>query len=93
MMYMIFRYTEIVIAGSEVVGFIGILMDRLWLASIVSLIIVIVTGFIRGLSFKLYGWTGDVGRDRKRLLFIKHIIFGLVFVIGMYFQLMMVSKV
>jgi len=92
MMYIIFGHAESVMVSPEVDSFIGILMERLWLAAVASMIVVVITGFIRGFTFKRYGWTGDVGRDRKRLLFIKHAILGSVFAVGLYLQFMMMSK-
>ncbi|AVX20866.1 hypothetical protein SAMN02745885_02037 [Carboxydocella sporoproducens DSM 16521] len=53
-----------------------------WLA----LVLILVTGALRGISFRYYGWTGDVARERKRLLLIKHGILGVVWTAGLIYH-------
>jgi len=47
-----------------------------------SLGVIVLTGVARALTFKVFGWTGDVARDRIRLLKVKHALLGIVFVAG-----------
>lgn len=63
-------------------------LNRLvWLA----LLVIVVTGALRGLSFRYYGWTGDVARERKNLLLIKHILLGAVWAIGLVYHWRLIS--
>ncbi len=55
-----------------------------------SLTVIVLTGVFRMLSWKLFGWTGDVERDRIRLLQIKHALLGIVFVAGTVWQVLLV---
>ena len=48
----------------------------------VSLGVILATGFVRMLTWKVFGWTGDVERDRIRLLKVKHAVLGIVFAAG-----------
>jgi putative copper export protein len=56
----------------------------------VSLAVIALTGVFRMLSWKLFGWTGDVERDRIRLLKIKHALLGIVFAAGTAWQVALV---
>jgi hypothetical protein len=47
-----------------------------------SLLVIVLTGLVRMLTYKVFGWTGDVSRDRIRLLKIKHAVLGAVFLVG-----------
>ncbi|HUL58845.1 MAG TPA: hypothetical protein VLU43_06210 [Anaeromyxobacteraceae bacterium] len=47
-----------------------------------SLAAIVLTGIVRAATFKVFGWTGDVARDRIRLLKLKHALLGIVFVAG-----------
>lgn len=47
-----------------------------------SLVIIAVTGVVRAITFKRFGWTGDVAKDRVRLLKIKHAFLGTTFLGG-----------
>jgi uncharacterized membrane protein len=51
-----------------------------------SLAVILLTGVVRMLTWKVFGWTGDVSRDRVRLLKVKHAILGVVFVAGTAWQ-------
>lgn len=62
------------------------LQGKLFMLAVVCLGIVLITGIIRGLTFRYYGWTGDVARGRKQLLLVKHIILGTVVLSGLYYQ-------
>jgi putative copper export protein len=52
----------------------------------VSLAVIMATGVVRMITFKVFGWTGDVARDRIRLLKVKHAILGVVFLAGTAWQ-------
>ncbi|MHB8172456.1 MAG: hypothetical protein ACYDG6_13090 [Thermincolia bacterium] len=62
------------------------LQEKLFFLALASFVIIMLTGIIRGFTFRYYGWTGDVAKDRKKLLMIKHIILGVVFLVGLYYQ-------
>jgi hypothetical protein len=57
----------------------------LWLTWI-SLGAIIATGVIRVLTWKLFGWTGDVEASRIRLLKVKHALLGVAFIAGTAWQ-------
>ena len=48
----------------------------------VSLALIMATGVMRLVTWKVFGWTGDVSRDRVRLLKVKHAMLGVVFLAG-----------
>ena len=52
----------------------------------VSLAVIVATGVVRMVTWKVFGWTGDVARDRIRLLKVKHAILGVVFLAGTAWQ-------
>ncbi|MEY2668232.1 MAG: hypothetical protein RJA59_870 [Pseudomonadota bacterium] len=52
----------------------------------VSLAVILLTGVVRMVTWKVFGWTGDVARDRIRLLKVKHAILGVVFAAGTAWQ-------
>lgn len=62
------------------------LQGKLFMLAVFCLGIVLITGIIRGLTFRYYGWTGDVARGRKRLLMVKHMLLGAVVFLGLYYQ-------
>ncbi len=47
-----------------------------------SLGVILATGVVRMLTWKVFGWTGDVSRDRVRLLKVKHALLGVAFATG-----------
>lgn len=51
-----------------------------------SLGVILLTGVFRMVSWKAFGWTGDMAADRVRLLKIKHAVLGIVFVAGTAWQ-------
>jgi len=55
-----------------------------------SLAVIAATGVVRMLTFKAFGWTGDVAADRIRLLKIKHAVLGIAFLAGTLYQLALV---
>ena len=56
----------------------------------VSLAIIVLTGVARMVTWKVFGWTGDMERSRIRLLKIKHALLGAVFVAGTAWQVLLV---
>lgn len=52
----------------------------------VSLGIILATGVVRMITFRVFGWTGDVAADRVRLLKIKHALLGVAFAAGTAWQ-------
>jgi uncharacterized membrane protein len=68
-------------------------LERKFLAlTWVSLALVVATGVFRGLAWKVFGWTGDVERDRIRLLKTKHALLGIVLVAGTAWQVALVYR-
>ena len=55
-----------------------------------SLGVIVLTGLVRMATFKVFGWTGDVARDRIRLLKVKHALLGAVFLAGTTWQVVIV---
>jgi uncharacterized membrane protein len=56
----------------------------------VSLAVIVATGLVRMITFRAFGWTGDVAADRIRLLKIKHAILGIAFLAGTAYQIAIV---
>jgi uncharacterized membrane protein len=56
----------------------------------VSLAIIVATGVIRMITWKVFGWTGDMERDRIQLLKVKHALLGIVFAAGTAYQVALV---
>ncbi len=56
----------------------------------VSLAVILLTGVVRMVTWKVFGWTGDVARDRVRLLKIKHAVLGVAFAVGTAWQVAIV---
>jgi hypothetical protein len=66
------------------------LAARFMLLTWVSLGIIMATGLVRMFTFKVFGWTGDVAKDRIRLLKVKHALLGIVFAAGTAWQVSIV---
>lgn len=58
------------------------LMTLTW----VSLGVILLTGVFRMVTWRVFGWTGDMAADRIKLLKIKHALLGIVFVAGTAWQ-------
>jgi uncharacterized membrane protein len=56
----------------------------------VSLGIIMATGVVRMFTWKVFGWTGDMERDRIALLKVKHALLGIVFAAGTAYQVYLV---
>jgi putative copper export protein len=56
----------------------------------VSLGVIIATGVVRMFTWKVFGWTGDMERDRIQLLKVKHALLGIVFAAGTVYQVSLV---
>jgi hypothetical protein len=57
-----------------------------------SLAVIVLTGVVRMVTWKVFGWTGDVERDRIRLLKVKHALLGIVFAAGTAWQVAIVYR-
>lgn len=55
-----------------------------------SLGVILATGVVRMVTWKVFGWTGDVERDRIKLLKVKHALLGVVFAAGTAWQVALV---
>lgn len=93
MMYVISDKSKMITDLPRGTVFIRSIMETLWVWAVTSILIVLITGVMRVLTFKRYGWTGDMARDRKRLLLIKHILLGGAFLFGVYIQFMLMAGV
>lgn len=58
----------------------------------VSLVVILLTGAVRMVTWKVFGWTGDVSRDRVRLLKIKHAVLGVAFTAGTAWMFVLVYR-
>jgi putative copper export protein len=68
-------------------------LERRFLAlTWMSLGVILLTGVVRMVTWKVFGWTGDVGRDRVRLLKVKHALLGVVFAAGTAWQVAIVYR-
>lgn len=56
----------------------------------VSLAVILATGVVRMVTWKVFGWTGDVEASRIKLLKVKHALLGIVFAAGTAWQVMIV---
>jgi hypothetical protein len=66
------------------------LAHKFMLLTWASLASILLTGAVRMATFKIFGWTGDVARDRIRLLKVKHALLGVVFLAGTAWQVAIV---
>ncbi len=66
------------------------LAGRFMLVTWISLAVIMATGAVRMVTFRAFGWTGDVARERVRLLKIKHALLGAVFLGGTAWQVAIV---
>jgi uncharacterized membrane protein len=57
-----------------------------------SLAVILLTGVVRMVTWKAFGWTGDVSRDRVRLLKIKHAVLGIAFAAGTAWMALVVYR-
>ena len=58
----------------------------------VSLGVIMATGVVRMVTWKVFGWTGDVERDRIKLLKVKHALLGIAFAAGTAWQVAIVYR-
>ena len=75
-------------AGSLVPGLERKFLVLTW----VSLAVIMATGVVRMVTWKVFGWTGDVERSRIQLLKVKHALLGVVFVAGTAYQVLLVVR-
>jgi hypothetical protein len=55
-----------------------------------SLGVILATGAVRMVTWKVFGWTGDVERDRIKLLKVKHALLGSAVAAGTAWQVALV---
>lgn len=55
-----------------------------------SLTVIVATGVVRMVTWKVFGWTGDVEASRIKLLKVKHALLGIVFAAGTAWQVAIV---
>jgi putative copper export protein len=77
-----------VLASSLVPG----LERQFLLITWVSLGVILATGVIRMVTWKVFGWTGDMERTRIQLLKVKHALLGVVFAAGTAYQFLLVYR-
>ncbi|SRR6266542_2430956 len=77
-------------AWSKAAALVPPLAAKFMILSWLSLSVIIATGVVRMVTFKVFGWTGDVARDRIRLLKIKHALLAVVFLAGTAWQVAIV---
>jgi hypothetical protein len=58
------------------------LAAKLMILTWASLAVIVLTGVVRMVTWKVFGWTGDVSRDRVHLLKVKHAVLGVAFLAG-----------
>jgi len=58
------------------------LAGKFMLLTWASLVIILLTGVVRMVTWKVFGWTGDISRDRVALLKVKHAVLGVAFLAG-----------
>jgi hypothetical protein len=68
------------------------LARKLMFLSWASLSVILATGVVRMVTWKVYGWTGDVEASRTHLLKVKHALLGLAVVAGTAWQAYIVYR-
>jgi putative copper export protein len=68
------------------------LEKKFLLVTWVSLAVIVATGVVRMVTWKVFGWTGDMERSRIQLLKVKHALLGVVFTAGTVYQFMLVYR-
>lgn len=81
------RHPELAAAASPVLA---TLQRETMVITWVSLAVILMTGFVRMLTFKVFGWTGDIAAERVRLLKIKHALLGTAFLAGTIWMVVLV---
>ena len=67
-------------------GLVGGLERQFLVVTWVSLAVIVATGVVRMVTWKVFGWTGDVEQSRIKLLKVKHALLGVVFAGGTLYQ-------
>ena len=71
-------------------GLVGPLERKFLILTWISLAVIIATGVVRMLTWKVFGWTGDMEKSRIQLLKVKHALLGVVFAAGTAYQVWIV---
>jgi hypothetical protein len=69
-------------AWSSAQALVGPLASKFMALAWISLVVIVLTGVVRMVTWKVFGWTGDVSRDRVKLLKMKHALLGTAFLAG-----------
>ena len=69
---------------------VGPLERKFLILTWISLSVIIATGVVRMLTWKVFGWTGDMEKSRIQLLKVKHALLGVVFAAGTAYQVWIV---
>jgi putative copper export protein len=67
-------------------GLVGGLERQFLVVTWVSLAVIVATGVVRMVTWKVFGWTGDMEKSRIQLLKVKHALLGVVFAAGTVYQ-------
>jgi hypothetical protein len=78
------------VAWAQAASLVPPLAHKFMVLTWTSLAVIMLTGLVRMATFKVFGWTGDVARDRIRLLKVKHALLGIVFLAGTAWQVAIV---
>jgi hypothetical protein len=73
-------------AWAAAAGLVPPLEAKFLLLTWLSLGVILATGAVRMLTWKVFGWTGDMEASRIRLLKVKHALLGVAFAAGTVWQ-------
>jgi hypothetical protein len=71
---------------------VGPLASKFMVLAWTSLLVIVLTGLVRMVTWKVFGWTGDVSRDRVKLLKVKHALLGVAFLAGTVWMAVVVYR-
>ncbi len=77
-------------AWQAVTGQVSGLERQFLVVTWVSLGVIMATGVVRMVTWKVFGWTGDMEKSRIKLLKVKHALLGVVFAAGTVYQYLLV---
>jgi uncharacterized membrane protein len=69
---------------------VGPLERKFLILTWISLAVIMATGAMRVVTWKVFGWTGDMEKSRIKLLKVKHALLGVVFGVGTAYQVWIV---
>lgn len=62
-------------------------LATLLLLTRISIVGIIVFGLVRAFAYRTYEWNAQAGQGQVTLLMVKHVIFTIIFVVGMTFYI------